>query len=104
MLPDSYPIRGLGFSAFVLAFGLVQSNINAFPFVWLQLIFGLLVLGVLVRVQLLENHIGRMWLAYGFLFLAVGFFSRVFNDNHLGYAVTVLLIGGLWDAEKLNDA
>lgn len=96
----SYPINSLGFGGVALALGWIPDNLTHFPFEWLQLVFGLPTLFGLWRFQLKKNSVARLWLNYAFLFIVVGFFSNVFNDNHLGYAITLFGIGALWEEDE----
>jgi hypothetical protein len=92
---SAYPIKSLGLGGIALAWGWIPSNASYFPFTFLQLLFGLPTLAVLCRWQMARNTLGRVWLCYGMLTLVIAFFSRVFNDNHLGYILTLLALGTL---------
>jgi hypothetical protein len=95
----AYPIKSWGFGGIALTLGWIGDPLDVFPFGVLQLIFGLPVLFLLIRYQLAQNTTGRMWLCYGLFTFVIAFFSRVFNDNHLGYILTVFAIGALTEYE-----
>jgi hypothetical protein len=92
-----YPIRSLGFGGLALALGWIPSNVSPFPFEWLQVLFGLPALLLLLCFQWTRNTLGRMWLGYGLFMLVIGVFSHVFNDNHLGFVLNLIAIGLLSD-------
>ncbi|GEM_PF-1188022 len=100
--PTSYPIRGFGVGALLLACGVIKSNTAYFPFWILQLIFGLPLLIYLLRKQLKENNVSRCWLGYGIFLAIMAFLSRYFHINHLGYAIAALSIGLLVDLPSIT--
>lgn len=92
-----YPIRSLGFGGFALALGWIPNDTATFPFERLQLLFGILVLIGLLRFLRDRISISRLWLCCGILTFVISFFSRVFNDNYLGYLLNLALIGAIAD-------
>lgn len=93
--PTSYPIRGFGLGALLLACGFIKSNTAYFPFWILQLIFGLPLLIYLLKKQRRENNLQRCWLNYGIFLTIMAFLSRFFQTNYLGYVIAVLSIAFL---------
>ncbi len=96
-----YPISSVGFGGLALALGWIPSNTSPFPFEQLELALGLPTLGALVWLQSKHNTLSRMWLGCGLLTLVMGFFSHVFNDNHLGFALSLIALGLFSDAPAL---
>lgn len=92
---SAYPIKSWGFGGVALQTGWIANKTDLFPFSVLQLIFGLPTLLLLLGQQWTHNTDGRMWVSYGFLTLVIAFFSRVFNDNHMGYIILLFAIGAL---------
>jgi hypothetical protein len=92
-----YPIRSLGFGGFALALGWIASDTAAFPFERLQLLFGIPVLIGLLRFLCDRISISRLWICCGILTFVISFFSRVFNDNYLGYLLNLALLGVIAD-------
>ena len=101
----NYPIKSLGLGSFVLGFGWIERSAAAFPFSMLQIVFGGLTLMVLLIRQWRYNTIAQMMLNYALWFLVFAFFSRTFNDNHLGFALTCLALSAFLglpdDSEKV---
>ncbi len=95
-----YPIAGVGFGGLGLAFGWIPSQDSPFPFEQLQLLLGLPALGLLTWFQWKRNSLSSLWLCSGLFTLVMGFFSHVFNENHLGYGLSLLLIGVLSNGER----
>jgi hypothetical protein len=95
----AYPIKSLGFGGLALAAGWIPNEYTVFPFGALQLVFGLPTLAGLMYLQIRRNTLAQMWVAYAGLGLVVGFFAHVFNDNHLGFFLSVFAIGVLTDHE-----
>lgn len=92
-----YQIRGWGLSNLVLAFGLVSSDQDYFPF-WIgQVAVCVPLLLAALRLQLRHNTM--QWLLYGYaaLFTAYSFLSRFFNENYAGIAVALFALAALVD-------
>lgn len=90
--PTNYPIKSLGLGSLVLGFHLVKNSTGAFPFWTFQILLGgLTLVGLLVR-QWRNNTISQMAMNYAIWFFVAAFFSRTFNDNHLGFALTCLVL------------
>jgi uncharacterized membrane protein len=100
--PTSYPIRGFGLGALLLACGIIKSNTAYFPFWILQLIFGLPLLIYLLKRQRRENNLQRCWLNYGIFLTPMAFLSRFFQTNYLGYAIAVFSIAFFVDTPAIT--
>lgn len=90
-----FPIKSLGLGSLALALHWVNNTTDAFPFAWFQIIFGGIVLVFLLRQQWKTNSLTQMLMNFAFLLLTISFFSRTFNDNHLGFVLTWLLLPSL---------
>lgn len=96
----NYPIKSLGFGSFVVGFHLVAHNTDAFPFASFQLILGVPLLALLLWIQQRAQTLSRVVLNYALFLTFILFFSRTFNDNHLGYLVTWLIFGFLLESNS----
>lgn len=92
-----YPIKSLGFGGLALALGWIPSESTIFPFERLQPLFGIPTLVALIWFLDERTAISRLWLCCGILTLVISFFSRVFNDNYLGYLGNLIILGILSD-------
>ncbi|MCX7840921.1 MAG: hypothetical protein N2559_15915, partial [Anaerolineae bacterium] len=88
-----HPIRSVGFSGLALSFGWISQHQASFPFERLQMLFGIPTLIVLLCFLSVQPSMTRFWLCSAILTLVVGFLGRVFNDNHLGYVLSLALLG-----------
>jgi len=105
---DSYPIRGWGFGTLLLAIGIITSPESPFPFVVLEVVFGIPTLILLLRWQWRENTLKRVWIGFAGFSFVVQYFSRFFNDNYAIFVLQALVIGALmspyrWQTES-SDA
>jgi Glycosyltransferase family 87 len=98
----NYPINSLGLGNLAVGLGWVQHGIDPFPFATLQVIFGGLVLVLLLLWQRLDNRLAQMLLNYALLLLVAGFFSRTFNDNHVGYVLSWLIFPSFVDERSTS--
>lgn len=100
----SYPIKSLGLGGLLLGFGIVPKSTEAFPFSLLQIAFGGTMLVILLFWQRRNNTLTQMLTNYAILLFVFSFFSRVFNDNHLGHALSWFLLPPfLRDAAPAKD-
>jgi hypothetical protein len=100
----SYPISTFGFGSVALSLGLIHDKAAQFPFWMLQIVFGMPALFLLCRYQVAHNNLRTVWLGYAFLTLVVSFFSRVFNDNHVGFVISLFAIGLMTDDNTLDQS
>jgi hypothetical protein len=70
----------------------IRSMWDAYPFWIWQALIGIPLLVVLVRWQLHSNTVARMLLSYSCLCAVLLFFSRYFNDSHLGMLSMLLVL------------
>jgi len=97
-LSTSYPIRGMGFSSWLVSLGIIKSALGNYPFWLFQVIFSLPVLVFLVKKQLRENSLARMVINYAIFLSVFWFFSRFFNYSYPGCLSQLLLIGAALDS------
>jgi hypothetical protein len=88
----TYPIKSLGLGDLALGLGWIKSSTDTFPFSIFQIVLGGLTLILLLWLQWRHNTIAQMALNYAILFFVFAFFSRTFNDNHLGFALTCFIL------------
>jgi 4-amino-4-deoxy-L-arabinose transferase-like glycosyltransferase len=90
----AYQIRGWGFANVILAFNLVQSRLDYFPFWILEALFGIPLLLVLLWRQFArDNSVGAMLYGYALFSFVFLFFSRFLNENYIGYLLACLALG-----------
>lgn len=89
----NYPIRGYTLGRLLVAFDVVESDLDYYPFWQLQLLLGLPVLILCLYYQWRERSLSAMFLAASFFVFALGFVSRYFQDNYVGFVVTLAFLG-----------
>jgi len=89
----NYPIRGYTLGRLLVAFGVVETAVDYYPFWQLQLLFGLPLLLVCLLYQWRQRTLQHMFLAATFFIFGLGFVSRFFQDNYVGFVITLALIG-----------
>jgi uncharacterized membrane protein len=96
----NYPIRGYTVGSLMVGSGLITSPLDPFPFWILQLLVGLPAMFLLLRYQWQRNTLGMALLCSAFFTLILGFVSRYFQDNYLGFVTVFLTLGLLLHAES----
>lgn len=101
-VPHSYPISGYGFSMVLSQLGFIK-NVNAYyPFTYWQIAFGLPVLGILMWQLWKKLTIQNLILFYALFLFVFWYFSRYFNNSHVGYISMVLITAYLWPEEQIT--
>jgi hypothetical protein len=101
--PNSFPIKGWGFSTLLLTLGIIPTPEATFPFPLFELLFGLPVLFVMLRRQWRDNHLQNLWLGFVFFSFAFQFFSRFFNDNYFVFILQLLVIAFFMKPEHYSQ-
>ncbi len=102
----SYPISGFGFGQLLVSSGVIRSMWEAYPFWIWQAAIGIPLLVVLLRWQHRSNTVARMLLCFAGLTAALLFFSRYFNDSHLGMLSMMLVLAyaaGIYRTRQDDD-
>lgn len=92
-VPVNYPIRGYTIGSLLVGTGVIDSPLDRFPFWALQLLLGIPLLLFLLRYQRRRNTIGSMLVAAGVFTFGMGFLSRFFQDNYVGYIAVLITMG-----------
>lgn len=94
------PIRGYTLGVLLTAIGVIHDASSYFPFWLMQLLFGVPLLFLLLRRQWHENDLGSAFVCGGAFVLGLGFFSRFFHANYLGFAMILIVIGAVIGSSK----
>jgi hypothetical protein len=96
----TYPISGMGFSALLLALGIIQYRQADFPFAVIEIaVAAPIALYTMYRLWR-DPTIARVLLGYSLTLLAFLFFGRYFQGNYLGYILAVASAVPLLVAEQ----
>ena len=96
----SYPVSGYGWGMVLKQWGLVKDATAYYPFWIWQLIFGLPLLLFLLKWLSKRVIVSRLITCYGIFTFVFWYFSRYFNNSHLGYLSMVFLTAFFWPAPK----
>lgn len=88
----SYPIRddSYGLANWIIRLGLVKSDADYFPFLWVQLAAALPCLLALLRWQRRQATATAMLLAYALTLFVTQWTARYFNQNHVAFVWFVI--------------
>jgi hypothetical protein len=89
----NYPIRGYTIGRLLLIGGTIQSELDYYPFWRWQLLFGLPAFALSLYYLWRQRTLSAMFLAASFFIFALGFVSRYFQDNYVGFVVTLAFLG-----------
>ena len=85
----TYPISGMGFSALLLALGIIEYRQADFPFAVIEIAVAVPVALWWLRKLWTAPTLGTMLSGYALALLAFLFFGRYFQGNYLGYILAV---------------
>lgn len=91
----NYPIRGYTVGVLLVGMGIISSPLNSFPFWMLQLFIGVPLAYFLLKYQRNRFGIGSFFFCSGIFIFGIGFASRFFQDNYVGF-VTLLITTGIF--------
>ncbi len=97
----SYPISGYGFGMVLSQIGIIKNVHSYFPFWIPQVLICLPLAATLVIWQKKHNTIFRLICSYGFFLFVFWYFSRYFNNSHLGYLTMVFIVAYFWPKEEV---
>lgn len=96
----SFPIYGFGFSRLILQLNMVNSPNEYWPFWIPQLIFGLPLLHILLKMQKNNNAPAQMIFNFSLLLMTFWLFSRFFNDNYIGFLIMLFIFAIFTNSQK----
>lgn len=99
---NSYPISGYGFGMLLHEFGFIQNLKQNYPFYLWQIIICLPVFIVLLKLLKKISSVAFLILVYGIFLFVFWYFSRYFNNSHLGYLSLVFITAYFWPKNELK--
>lgn len=96
----SYPISGYGFGMVLNQIGVISNVHQYFPFTIIQIIIGVPVLVSLLLFLRKRPSVDRLILVYGIFLFVYWYFSRYFNNSHLGYLSMIFITAYFWLSEE----
>lgn len=101
---NGYPVSGYGLGMLLYEFGIIKDIHAYYPFSLWQFIIGVPFLYFLIRWMMREYAMSKLLLAYGVFLSVIWYFSRYFNNSHLGFIGIVFAIGVLKHIEETQTA
>lgn len=98
----SYPISGYGWGMILNQMGIIKNRQQYYPFIIWQTIFCLPTGFILLHWFRKSPVIWRLIFSYGIFTMVFWYFSRYFNNSHLGYLSTVFLTAYFWPKNEKN--
>ncbi|HSD98845.1 MAG TPA: hypothetical protein VLB73_04085 [Patescibacteria group bacterium] len=95
----SYPISGYGFGMLLHQFGFIKDVHMYYPFQLWQLGIGLPVLAALIYFLWKKTTVQMLLIYYSLFLFVFWYFSRYFNNSHVGYISMVLISAYFWPKE-----
>ncbi len=97
----SYPVAGYGWGALLHQVGYIRDVHAYYPFWIWEAIIGMPMLGGLLWWQKKHSSVKSVWIMYGLFLFVFWYFSRYFNNSHLGYISMLFIIAYFWpETEK----
>jgi len=92
----SYPVNGYGWGMVLYRLGMIDNLYRYYPFWFWQLGVGLPLFFFLYRWLTKSATVDRLIVCYGIFTFVFWYFSRYFNNSHLGYLSMVFLTSYFW--------
>lgn len=92
----SYPISGYGWGMILLSIGIIKNNMQQYPFIYWQIAVCTPLLVFLLYSFKKALHVRHLILFYGIFLFVFWYFSRYFNNSHLGYLTMVFITAYFW--------
>ncbi|SRR3989344_1525825 len=99
---NSYPIAGYGFGMVLNKIGIITNLHDVYPFIIWQVLFSFPLFCILIIKFGKEPSVKNAILSYGLFLFVFWYFSRYFNNSHIGYLSTVFLCAYFFP-EKTNE-
>lgn len=98
--PYGYPVSGYGLGMVLNQLGIIK-NIHAYyPFIIWQIVLGIPVLILTLRWLARKPMMSKVFIGYALTLSVFWYFSRYFNNSHLGYLSSVFILGALKDRDE----
>lgn len=95
-VPHSYPVSGYGFGMLLSSLGFIKDLHTYYPFFIYQSVVGIPVLTALILYLRKNPSVARLITTYGIFLFVFWYFSRYFNNSHLGYLSMVFITAYFW--------
>lgn len=97
-----YPISGYGWGMVLTQMGIIKDANQYYPFQIWQAVLGIPLLLILIKNLKNNLTVNRLILIYGIFLFVFWYFSRYFNNSHLGYLSVVFITAYFWPKDENN--
>ena len=101
--PHSYPVSGYGWGMVLKQLGVIKDTMAYYPFLFWQIAICLPLFFILAKWLSKNPQVNRLIVVYGIFTFVFWYFSRYFNNSHLGYLTTVFITGYFWPLNEKNN-
>ncbi len=98
--PNSYPISGYGFGSLMHQLGFIKDVNSYYPFIIWQAAISVPILFAMYKVFKKNPTIKTLITFYGIYLFVFWYFSRYFNNSHLGFLSVVFITAYFWPEEN----
>lgn len=102
-LETSYPISGYGIGMVLYKMGIIKDLYPYYPFTIWQAVICIPLLIVLIKYILAKPSVARLIVTYGIFLMVYWYFSRYFNNSHVGYLSMVFITAYFWPEKTENQ-
>lgn len=99
-LATSYPVSGYGFGMVLYSLGIITDIHQYYPFMLWQVLIGFPVLGLGIWWIRKYPRISTALFVYGLFLFVIWYFSRYFNNSHVGVVAQILGLGLLRQVDE----
>lgn len=97
---NAYPVSGYGWGMVLWGLGFIKDLHGQHPFLLWQGLFGIPVLLILLRILMKHRTLSVFWFAYAAFLMIIWYFSRYFNNSHLGYLSSLYILAALFAVDE----
>jgi len=96
----SYPISGYGFGALLSQWGFIKDVDAYFPFTLIQVAISIPLMFLMYKYFKKNPTVKTLIILYGIFLFIFWYFSRYFNNSHLGYLSMVFITAYFWPEDR----
>jgi hypothetical protein len=96
----SFPISGYGFGTLLHELGFIKDKTIYYPFIVWQIIFAVPLLVILLKLLKRNPNTKTLIFCYGIFLFVFWYFSRYFNNSHIGFISSVLITAYFFPKEE----
>lgn len=96
----SYPVSGYGFSMILMELGVIKNIHESYPFIIWQLVTSIPLAIILLKWLRNNLRVSALLLSYSLVLFVFWYFSRYFNNSHIIFIATLVMLAVLKEADS----